>query len=308
VPSSRQDILHDSLWNQYLLEEIPTLFLESLDAFQREQTSLPIDALHLFLQFLPRSASIYGSHLFTSMSRTIFHRLRTRRFLPVVNDNERHMPHECVLIDDAAIRTILTPELLCRHLNFYYLPDCLHVYRETLYELGVNRIGHQELLDLMKQMLTSHIEIIDIHLLGQWLSCLYRCFNELTLIDEENVLRHLRTLTILPVNHRQTWLSVNQTQQTIFFPSTHLHLSKIIEDDLLIIDEQLWNQYDEHSLVRTQIQMCLERLGIQRLTHRTICEQHIYPMVEHKNQWQDKSIEQHHAYIMYLFDLWSKQV
>ena len=91
VPSSRQDILGDSIWNQYLLQEIPSLFLSALDAFQREQTSLPVDALRLFLQFLPQQTSIFGPHLFTSISRTIFQSLRSRHFLPGINDHHLHI-------------------------------------------------------------------------------------------------------------------------------------------------------------------------------------------------------------------------
>ena len=308
VPSSRQDILSDSIWNQYLLQEIPSLFLSALDAFHREQASLPIDALRLFLQFLPQQTSIFGPHLFTSISRTIFQSLRLRHFLPVITDHQLHMPHECVLLPDASVKEILTPELLYTHLNLYYLPDDLYEHHQVLSELGVHRVGHQELIEVLKRMLASDVVTNDRAVLGKWLHCLYRCFHELSLIDEEQVLNHLRTLKIIPLLHREEFLCLNQSKQKIFFPASNLHFSRLMEDDLFIIDERLWSQLEEHSLARLQVQTLLERLGVQRLTHRTICEEHLYPIWENETLWREKSSELRIAYVMCLFDLWSKEV
>ncbi|CAF4412337.1 unnamed protein product, partial [Adineta steineri] len=71
VPSSRQDILSDSIWNQFLLNEIPPLFLGSLDLFHAEKSCLPIDPLRFFLYFLPNETSVYSKNLFTPVCRTI---------------------------------------------------------------------------------------------------------------------------------------------------------------------------------------------------------------------------------------------
>jgi hypothetical protein len=91
----------------------------------------------------------------------------------------------------------------------------------------------------------------------------------------------------------------------IFFPSKNLHLPKLIENDLMIIDEDLWKNFEENSI---QIQILLERLGIQHLTHQTICEQHIFPIFENEQKWKEKSSEILISYVTYIFDLWSKQV
>ncbi|CAF5204623.1 unnamed protein product, partial [Rotaria magnacalcarata] len=148
VPSSRQDILSDSIWNQFLLNEIPTIFLSSLEAFHHEQLSLPIDSLRLFLYFLPNETSIYSNNLFTPVCRTILRLLSSRPFLPVINDDKLHLPNECVLANDSTIKEILTPELLYNHLNLYYLRDDLYKHEKQLLELGVHRLGHNELIDV----------------------------------------------------------------------------------------------------------------------------------------------------------------
>jgi hypothetical protein len=105
-------------------------------------------------------------------------------------------------------------------------------------------------------------------------------------------------------NHPEL-ISLNNLHQTIFFPAKNLPLPKSIENDLMIIDEDLWKNSEEYS---TQIQRLLERLGIQHLTHKNICEQHIFPIFENEQKWKEKSSEVLIAYVLYIFDLWSKQV
>ncbi|CAF4273225.1 unnamed protein product, partial [Adineta steineri] len=102
------------------------------------------------------------------------------------------------------------------------------------------------------------------------------------------VLKHIQLLKIFPLKNRQEFISLNNIKQTIFFPSNNIHLSKLIENDLLIIDEELWMNFEENSLERIQIQTLLERLGIQCLTHRIICEQHIYPILKMNNYGKKK--------------------
>jgi len=218
------------------------------------------------------------------------------------------MPNECVLIHDLTIKEILTPELLYNHLNLYYLKDDLYEHEKQLYELGVHRLGHNELIDVIKRMFTSEITFENKRILSKWFSCLYRCLNELSLIDEEKVLKHIQLLKIFPLKTKQEFISLNNINQTIFFPSVNIRLGKLIENDLLIIDEELWMNFEENSKERIQIQTLLERLGIQRLTHKVICEQHIFPIFENEQIWKEKPAEVLVAYVMYIFDLWSKQV
>ena len=157
-------------------------------------------------------------------------------------------------------------------------------------------------------MFTSQITFENKKILSKWFYCLYRCLNELSLVDEQNVLKHLRSLKMFPLINQQEFISLNNLNQTIFFPAINIRLPKLIENDLMIIDEQLWMNLEENSIAITQVQTLLERLGIQRLTHRTICEEHIFPVFENEEKWKEKSSEILIAYVMYLFDLWSKQV
>ncbi|CAF4649267.1 unnamed protein product, partial [Rotaria sp. Silwood2] len=114
-------------------------------------------------------------------------------------------------------------------------------------------------------------------------------------------------LKIFPLKHYQEFISLDHINQIIFFPSKNIQLPILIEHDLMIINEELWLNLEENSIERIQIQTLLERLGIQRVTHRAICEQHIYPIFENEKLWKEKSSEVLIAYVMYIFDLWLKQ-
>ena len=267
-----------------------------------------MDPLRLFLHFLPNETSIYSNNLFTPVCRTILRSLRSRQFLPVINDNNLHMPSECVLVKDLTIKEILTPELLYNYLHLYYLKDDFYEHEKQLYDLGVHRLDHNELIDVIKRMFTSEITFENKKILSKWFCCLYRCLNEISLIDEQKILKHIQVLKIFPLKNKQEFISLDNINQTIFFPSVNIRLPNLIENDLMIIDEELWMNFEQNSLEIIQIQTLLERLGIQRLTHRAICEQHIFPIFENDQLWKEKSSEILIAYVMYVFDLWSKQV
>ena len=279
-----------------------------MDAFRQESSSLPIDPLRLFLYFLPSETSIYNNNLFTPVCRTILRSLRSYRFLPVINDDNLHMPNECVLVNDLILKEILTPELLYNYLHLYYLKDDLYEHEKELYELGVHRLDHNELIDIIKRMFTNEITFENKSILSKWFCCLYRCLNKLSLIDEEIVLKKIQLLKIFPLKNHQEFISLNNQNQMIFFSSMNLHLPKLIENDLMIIDDELWIHFQQNSFEINQIQTLLERLGIQRLTYRTICEQHISPIFENQQLWKEKSSETLIAYVTFIFDLWSKQV
>ena len=115
-------------------------------------------------------------------------------------------------------------------------------------------------------------------------------------------------MKIFPLKNHRELISLDKINQTVFFPSVNIQLPTLIENDLTIINEELWINLDENSMEIAQIQTLLERLGIKHLTHRAICEQHIFPIFENEQRWKEKSSDTLIAYVVYVFDLWSRQV
>lgn len=297
LPSSRQDILNDNLWNEFLLNEIPMLYLSAIDAFEFERNLLPIDSLRLFLHFLPNENSVYNN-LFTSICRKIRQLLSSTRFLPVLNDANRHLPSECIIIHDSTIREFLSPEILYQTFRLFYIRDDLIDFEQQLYELGVQRFESSQLISLLN---SDNFVCEQKANLSQWFLCLYRYFNELPIESEAEFFKQIQTLKIFPLKNQSELISLNMFDEKIFFSTKNLHLSNVIENDLLILDDQLW-------INSKSIQIFLEKLGILQLTSKILCEQHIYPMFENENKWKNKSKEILIEYVLFIYDIWLKDV
>ena len=106
--------------------------------------------------------------------------------------------------------------------------------------------------------------------MGHRFHCLYRCINDLSLIDEEQAVHDLSMLNVISLRNRSDWMSIQSSdERLIFFPSKIFSLSKAIKGNLLIIDEDLWNQFDVDSLAQIQVQNCFERLAVHHWSYRT---------------------------------------
>ncbi|CAF0729244.1 unnamed protein product, partial [Didymodactylos carnosus] len=321
VPSSRQDILSDSSWNQWLLNEIPQLYNDVLEQFKQQQDATKIDPIQLFLRYLPTNESeIHG--LFQFVCRSILRQLRAKSFLPVIIDDNQTIdyrtPSECVLVRDTYIKDVLTPELLKTHLNLYYLSENLiqNIDHRRLLELGVHCLDHNQLIDVIKRLFSSSsssktIELFanNKHMLAKWFCCLYRCLNDLTLKEEENIFKHVQSLPIIPLTNGK-WTSLSTT--VVFFKhyqqQTDIAIENdLIEQDLNILDNELFQTISNDPVAVTQVQTVLERLGVKRFVTKDIIEQHIYPIFVNDLLWKEKSCHLLVAYVIYIYDFWCKQ-
>lgn len=103
VPASRQDLNQDSPWNQWIVNHLPALFVQSLHLF-REKFE-PIEAVKAYLRFVPLEDEIVG--FFQHIPRQVAELLRQEAFLPAVGANMEivwRKPFECVLIKGSVIK------------------------------------------------------------------------------------------------------------------------------------------------------------------------------------------------------------
>lgn len=190
MPASRQDLNQDSPWNQWLVNHIPELFVNSRRLFAEKFE--PIDALKTYLRFIPLEDEIIG--LFHHIPRRIFELLRQEPLLPVVEPtSEREItwrrPFECVLVKDGSsvISEVLTPDLLHQHLSRYYLhPSILDTKdahaRSLLIKLGVHELALSDIFEILKSALLSADQTataarLDVTTTAKWLVVLHHCFN-----------------------------------------------------------------------------------------------------------------------------------
>ena len=80
VPSSREDVDRDSSWNQWLRNEIHTLFLDSLEMFKSHEEFNNIEAVTSFLQFVPMEDEVLD--FFKPVASDILKKLKARPCVP----------------------------------------------------------------------------------------------------------------------------------------------------------------------------------------------------------------------------------
>ena len=206
VPSSRQDILGDSLWNQFLTEwnACSVSLITRCLSTEKVRLYLSIHFVYFFI-FFPMKPAIYSTHLFTSS-------LPENPSLPYVHiDSFRWwtmiiciIPNECILVNDVTLKEILTPEILYHHFHLYYLTRWIsRNMKINCMNLGVHRLDHQQLIEIIKRIFTLDITFDNKRpFFAKWFSCLYRYLNELSLHDEEQVLKHIQLLKIFPLKNR----------------------------------------------------------------------------------------------------------
>uniref|UniRef100_A0A8C4QY78 Uncharacterized protein n=1 Tax=Eptatretus burgeri TaxID=7764 RepID=A0A8C4QY78_EPTBU len=80
VPSSREDVDRDSIWNQWLRSELPALFLQALSTFQKHRCFKSFEGLCHFLKFVPLPDEILD--FFQPVARQIMQQLKALPWLP----------------------------------------------------------------------------------------------------------------------------------------------------------------------------------------------------------------------------------
>ena len=86
VPSSREDVDRDSSWNQWLRNEIHTLFLDSLYRFKSHQEFSNVEAVISYLQFVPMEDEVLD--FFKPVASDILKKLKARPCVPTQPNSE----------------------------------------------------------------------------------------------------------------------------------------------------------------------------------------------------------------------------
>ncbi|XP_013402867.1 uncharacterized protein LOC106168377 [Lingula anatina] len=125
IPASRQDILQDRQWNQWLRSHLPELFVDSLDCFQKHPEFDKISAVVAFLKHVPVEGELYD--FFQPVAKQILQHLQKMPCLPVRKEegSEWKTPTEIVMCKHKGTVEIVTPEHLLKYLGRYYLDQAV---------------------------------------------------------------------------------------------------------------------------------------------------------------------------------------
>ena len=176
VPVTRQDILKDNAWNEWLKNEmIPLLQLAyeqfqhlpdllrscSFDFQQNNHRLTSIQTLKYFLKLIPTRNEIdpYFNTFIDKGIKVLMGIIK----LPIIREDKNEnvewiSPTQCVIVRDAFIRQIFSQDLLFSHFNSYYLDDQLiaECDEALLIKLGCRRLNFSAILRLIRTLYTQN--------------------------------------------------------------------------------------------------------------------------------------------------------
>ena len=222
VPSSREDVDRDSLWNQWLRNEIHQVFVGALEVFKNQADSNQMEAVSYFFQFVPHEDEILD--FFRPVAMSILNVLKAQSCLPT-QELQWRIPSQLVICNDALIRAVVTSSMLRHHLGFDYLHHDVasSVNSNMLQILGVQTITTQHLIEVGKSIFEDLKWAEDfeseISRVSKWLLCVYKSMDDFE--KNEDILSSLRSLPMIPLVSGQV---VSVESGTIFFPLSTLEM------------------------------------------------------------------------------------
>lgn len=301
LPSSREDVDKDSPWNQWLKNEIPTLFLESLEQFKvHPNFKSVIHAVTAYLQFVPGEDEVLD--FFRPVAAHILKKLRSKPCIPtqpLTKDTNIlwKLPSQTVIVPDMLMREVATPEMLQKLLNLYYVhSDMTHLLNSSLaHSLGIEKLTTDHLLKIGEAIATTWKDITSVEpdhmlLISKWLACVYRSLDDFE--SNEDILTKICNIKIIPISDgrltalkdESVFLSLKNTQESSKQKNkdSYLELWKdlnSIHPDLLCTDD---------AEINSQVHKIILQLGIKELFPSNIIQHHILPVLQ-GDEWKTKS-------------------
>ena len=304
VPSSREDVCRDSLWNQWLRSEIHQVFVDALEVFKSQADLNPIEAVSHFFQYVPHEDEILD--FFRPVAMSILNLLKAQPCL-LSEALQWRIPSHLVICNDALIREVITSSMLHSHFGFDYLHHDVEtsVSSNMLQVLGIQTITTQHLIEVGKSIIKDLNSTKDyeagISRLSKWLLCVYKSLDEFG--KNEDILSSLKSLPMIPLVSRQV---VSAKSETIFFPLStlenvaisNLKVLAVLESDMHIVHPKLFSEFE--GVACSQICRLLGQLGVKKLAPYDVISHHILPVLWNKAKYMQKSQDVLVAYLIYI--------
>ncbi|XP_028975778.2 uncharacterized protein wu:fj29h11 isoform X2 [Esox lucius] len=308
IPSSREDVDRDSLWNQQLRSEIPQLFLNAMDVFTNHPEFSGLKGLCHFLQFVPLPDEVMD--FFKPVAGQIIQLLKGKAFLPTLKADgsvDYKLPSQVAVCQDTVIRNVIGEEELNRHLSLAYLHPALLPAPplSLLSHLGVRHLRGSDVTTVTTAMAKEllHGEGINsdsgLRRLARLLVCNFRALEQ-GYGETDSILTTLRDLPIIPLADGSM---VALSGHGVFFPVTETKSASntgVYGDlyrDVCVVHPSLLSCVEP--LEGQQIRELLRRLGVHELEPEQLLQQHIYPALKN-NTWKSKPVEVVVSYLVFI--------
>ncbi|KAI0989526.1 hypothetical protein GJ496_006624 [Pomphorhynchus laevis] len=323
LPSHRQDLKENSEWNEWLLLQIPQLFVDTVPMAIRKFVNCDeCYASRLLLHFIPTIERVTG--LFTSVATEIV-RLVSRRAFMLCSDGQMRIPSSTALPDQQGM--ILTEQILNTHLGLSYIDHIVPklVSESVLRDLDVQTIDFNHILDA-----AQILDINNVELAGQWVRCLAAILPNLNISKERDLIARFRNLPIIPLQSSSTktqnspsLVKLADVDGLIFLPPENYDQlikmensswKRLIYESILTVNLSIllsgssatgiYRQTDEQN-----IRVLLSRAGVRQMVPHDIFNTHICSILSASPSSFDIDVIHQNllvACVLFTFDLWKQ--
>ncbi|KAJ1690756.1 hypothetical protein LUZ63_014911 [Rhynchospora breviuscula] len=289
LPSSREEVDHDSAWNQWLLSKVPDLFVTALKSFCKLSfyKDKPARAISAFMAFVPLVGEVHG--FFTSLPHMILSRLRVSDCLLLEGSvHEWIQPCRALRGWDNNARSFISDGLLRKHVGLSYLNRDIVLSAFLAKELAVQEYNPNLLVQILESVCgeSDNIDVLSVEWLSLWLNSFYMTLATQSNENELDLLSRLRKVPFIPLSDS---MYVSMTDGPVWFPC---NLSALQLGDLSVIKQfqYLYSNLrtvspaifsycsDEYSGAKRRVEniiAILQKLGVKQLSAHDVIKNHI---------------------------------
>ncbi|XP_020574949.1 uncharacterized protein LOC110020982 [Phalaenopsis equestris] len=295
LPSSREEVDEDSAWNQWLLSEMPDLFVSAeksfcaLSCFKGNSAN----AITCFMSFVPLSGEVHG--FFSPLPQMIVSKLCLSNCLLTEASTVEWVPPCRVLRNwNENLRTFLSNDLLQQHLGLSYLNKDIILSDTLARALGIQDYGPKILIRLISSIcLGNCIKELGLEWLCSWLNALYTTLavnssgylSSVHAPIESDLLNNLRKIPFIPLSdgsycsaeNGPIWFPYNTSDkgfegENVFrdLPGLYAEL-RTVNSCIFTMESRPFNVENRAD----NIIKVLHKIGIQKLSAHNVIRNHI---------------------------------
>ncbi|KAG8098632.1 hypothetical protein GUJ93_ZPchr0013g37538 [Zizania palustris] len=296
LPSSREEVDANNAWNQWLLSEFPSLFVNAQESFCALPCfqSCPGKAVTTFMSFVPLVGDVHG--FFCQLPHLILSKLRLTRCM-VLEGSSLQWVYPCNTLRgwDEQTRILFSDSLLQEHLGLGYLSKDIILSDTLSRALGIHDYGPKVLIDIISSVcrVDGCIESLGLEWLCAWfiafyLSLMYHSSRNLSLTTSpEDLLCTVRKIPCIPLSDGSfssiadgpIWLPhdvlnsrPDSNSSMMNFPVLYGNI-RIVSPYLLSMSCQ--NKYLTEEMRANDLMDILLKIGVRKLSGHDIIKNHI---------------------------------
>ncbi|KAI4303899.1 hypothetical protein MLD38_039480 [Melastoma candidum] len=310
LPSSREEVDSSSPWNQWLLSQLPDLFVGAKDSFCNLPCfqENPASAVSAYMSFIPLIGEVHG--FFSGLPKMIILRLRMSSCLLLDRDQSDWIP-PCKALRgwDKLARIVLTDELLEEHLGVGFLHRDIVLSDQLASALGVEDYSLKILLRIMSSLNVREngFKSMGLSWLSEYINVLYIMLQNSDHVSgtseiERNAMKDLQKIAFIPLSDGSyssldkgvIWLHANASN-TDFYGENGLKAYPIICTNLRIIDSALFSAASSDMLsmvndLSDNIRKMLQKVGVRELSAHDILLTHVLPALSDNKNLVDRTL------------------